>query len=349
MVQRFDPGCCCYPGCNIFDDSFTRGNSTNLGSDWTEVDGDWSISSNRLVIDEEGLCLCNTAHPDSEAKQIVSVALYGDNDGDQLGIVVDYDDSDNYHCVLLKVETGDPDPAATIEFYKVTAGTPNKLGATIADIDAEPNTWYNLKVCFTGTSIVCVFDSGDTYARETTEHGGYKVGVIVNAIPTMGTVLFDDFDYDEYWSSTNSDCETCQSCAGCISGRVPSIMKMVVTGFANSSCINCNNFDATYYVPFDESASGSTNCRWQYNPGIDSSCGPGPVGLCFVDIEDDGTLECRIITGANPGLGYTNWVKEYGAQVNCVAISAVDVPWSTDVPSPNWCNGSGTTCTLTAM
>jgi len=43
--------CCCKrrpTGCVILDDTFDRSDSTDLGSDWDEKSGNWSIDSNTL-------------------------------------------------------------------------------------------------------------------------------------------------------------------------------------------------------------------------------------------------------------------------------------------------------------
>ncbi len=42
--------CCAPAGCDYFTDEFTRADSTDLGDDWTEDTGDWSIASNMLTV-----------------------------------------------------------------------------------------------------------------------------------------------------------------------------------------------------------------------------------------------------------------------------------------------------------
>lgn len=52
---------CCHKNCGYFDDSFNRADSTDLGSDWTEVEGNWRIFENNLWEsgNPEAYVICN--------------------------------------------------------------------------------------------------------------------------------------------------------------------------------------------------------------------------------------------------------------------------------------------------
>src|SRR5690606_41656943 len=52
-----DCGCCEDEGggCTILADNFNRDDSTDIGPEWDEVEGDWSINSNRLVVSGSGI------------------------------------------------------------------------------------------------------------------------------------------------------------------------------------------------------------------------------------------------------------------------------------------------------
>src|SRR5205085_11633713 len=115
--------CCVLPGCTIFSDTFTRANSTNVGSDWTETNGDWEIDTNSLrTSDSDALILCNTEAdvaglPDGDG-YYVSVnfsSMVADQD---YKVYLNYTDANNHYYFLCR-KTGTDN---CVQIYEVNGG-----------------------------------------------------------------------------------------------------------------------------------------------------------------------------------------------------------------------------------
>lgn len=335
--------CSCCVACDIFYDDFNRSDGTNLGSDWDEVSGAWAIDTNRLSCTSDGIAICQTAHPDAEARQKVAVDVYGTDDGDSMIVIVDYVDSDNYHYASVEVGNN------LLRFYKRTGGSTSQLGDSVS-ITMAAEEWHSLEVCFSGTAITASVNGGVFHSRATTEHGGLYAGLGA-ALTSAGPALFDDFNYDKRYSSTNTICLTCSYCEGCLHGAVPAIIKAVVSGMADDVCSNCDNLDATYYVPFDETGSTPTACRWEYEHGLScddcNTIGDEPI---IIEISSGGRIRVWLHTATEPLVGAcsTSWEQTAtGSALNCMSLSSLSIPYWQEVES--CCDGSGATCLLTSQ
>jgi hypothetical protein len=65
--------CCTTEGCEIGEDTFDRSDSTNIGTDWTELSGEWEIDTNRLHCTADGIALWVDKH--LSAKQYPSFVV----------------------------------------------------------------------------------------------------------------------------------------------------------------------------------------------------------------------------------------------------------------------------------
>lgn len=165
-----DCSCCGPAGCDIFDDEFTRTDSTP-GADWTVVwGGGFAPDGSKLVVLGDGLLIADDAHPDSESYQHVIVRFYAGTNRDKCRIVLDYSDSDNYHYVEIECRG-----VAQLRFYKVTAGVASQIGDT-ETVDAAGQAWNTFEACFAEDLIGAKVD-GYWYTRDTTKHGGFQVGL----------------------------------------------------------------------------------------------------------------------------------------------------------------------------
>ena len=72
--MRFGGSCCC---CRILHDEFTRANSSDLGNNWTEASGAWSILSNYVQESSGGILVCDLPHPLGECSVVARVTWTG--------------------------------------------------------------------------------------------------------------------------------------------------------------------------------------------------------------------------------------------------------------------------------
>jgi len=92
--------CCC--GCVIASDDFNRANSTNLGSNWTELAGDWSIASNQLTVATSDAEARFEHTSPAQSTYHFRAVLYPENEGDQLYICID----DRYYLIIDRGPAG---------------------------------------------------------------------------------------------------------------------------------------------------------------------------------------------------------------------------------------------------
>lgn len=128
--------CCC---AILFTDTFTRANSTNLGSDWDEVAGDWSISSNTLTTsDDNAVALHSTTYDSTIAGWgfygIVSLPyptpLSEASFTNKVRIIFGYIDADNYHYVEFDYTWNSIITAGVTSIYSRVAAAETLLAKT---------------------------------------------------------------------------------------------------------------------------------------------------------------------------------------------------------------------------
>lgn len=85
--------CCCPGDCLITSDDFDRANSTDIGSDWEEMSGDWDIFSNKLrCFDPAGVVRNKAQNPYSD-NQVVRARIMDYVDGAKYRLLVHLDDT----------------------------------------------------------------------------------------------------------------------------------------------------------------------------------------------------------------------------------------------------------------
>ena len=212
--------CCVETGCLIGQDNFNRADE-DPPSGWTEVVGtEWKIVSNELQVDSDNAALrFNTAHPDGIASCVVNASVFGPNEGDELRVIVNYTDSNNYDFAQLKV--GD---TACLSLWSRVAGVNTMLSAKV--VDALHNEWHFLTVYFGPTAadsglldpegasnedvfavtMLDPFFKKVTYVKTGTgQYTGLGTGAI-GASP----VKFDDFMMSKHYHPTVGDATTCE-------------------------------------------------------------------------------------------------------------------------------------------
>ena len=254
----FFAGCTCCsdfpcPTYYIFVDEFTRSDSTDIGADWTEVAGDWSIASNKLRISSaNALALCDVFDA-SLPNHPMSVVFRMSANGDKARVIVNYTDSSNYDFVefqlgattstmRLYTRVGGSNTQISVE-YESTAGTSPTTGDDITmEICAHANY----------ISANATWGAAGLFAASRTTNTGNQAAVATGDTVT-GNVDFDSFKFygfdtegiDGYDAEAvlNPDCPRCfGGCASCNDEHSPSAYEVVLTGM---SCGSCN---ATFVV-----------------------------------------------------------------------------------------------------
>lgn len=374
-----DCGCCEAPAdCHIFADTFDRSNSTDLGADWTEVIGDWSISDDLLRVSEYGLCVCTHPHPDSETRQIVQVKLLGQNNNDAGGIVCDYVDQNNYHYVEVTFREY-PD-VSTLTFWKNTPSLMIQLGDT-RTIDAVLGNWATLKVCFRGDVIQAQFDGGEVYAEPTSECGGFVAGV--QATVMEESFYFNDFDYDKHYSTTNPKCPECSGggeglpCNCCSEGTMPTLWLVKIEGIVDDTCTagDCTLLNDSFIIDLtdfpDLNAFSHHDCASGFPPPCASCTGGGrlPFLVCstwapalndviIISLCSDNTtatpiLICRIaLVTSQITAEFHTFVKAFTSLPNCSELEDEELTFHDTVLSGGGsrkCNADSAKVYLTSL
>lgn len=240
--------CCpCEAGCEFFSDNFTRSDDDDPGA-YTEVSGDWDISSNALVTSSSnGVLIADAEHPDGDPDIKVTVTVNIATDGDIARIILDYVDSSNYWFAEVKAGTG-----AYLRIYQRSGGSNTQM----ADVSITRATGtFSFCGSIEGTNIRAFVVGGGDSCGALGSFSSPAWGIGTGTI--TGTVTITDVSA----SVVSETCEPCQTvCGVCCAGDVaPFQMKIVVTGVANGTCVDCNGFNKTYYLDH------TSTCFYEYH------------------------------------------------------------------------------------
>lgn len=129
-IRKFNPGCpCC--GCEYHFDDFNRSSSTDVGGDYTETSGDWSIvdfggGEGSLLIQNSNAVL--TIDKGALNDGVAGFVHFAFHAGDEVRFLLNYTDSDNYHFVQLEIGTGGISSfTAELSIWERSSGTNNLL------------------------------------------------------------------------------------------------------------------------------------------------------------------------------------------------------------------------------
>lgn len=192
----------CCSGCVYFEDDFNRPDSTNLGADWTEVAEDWEIKTNKLqVSDSNAIVTCDETNPDGTAIT-ATCTLKGAAEGDQLRILVDYVDSNNYW--FGEIEWGPAGGTGALRLWKRSGGS-NSCRGRLPLPAAISTAACDLVVCVgDGTiSAKCGTVILTAAHNETTSTMGLATGTVA------GAVTFDDLSLEKH-EEDDADCPACE-------------------------------------------------------------------------------------------------------------------------------------------
>lgn len=328
--------CCGAPSCTILADDFTRADSTNLGSNWTEDAGDWYIDTNTLyTATDNAIALAVPTAPDCNLR--VQATIKGSTNGSQARIILNYTDDANYDFVQVQFGTG-----ATLKIYSRRSSS-NTLQASVS-ITAATATSYNLSACEQSNGVICALFNGVTQIfgdvpDATSGTFGFASGSVAS-----GNVRFDDLNS----LVVSSDCYEC----GCLACGVcahdpPAEYAITIAGLTNASCANCTDANGTFYLRRCQPLG--TLCEW-YATFYPVCTVPfiGDINTYLMHFIDTGGGNTALIvqlvasdaTSATPPTGSSApiqaWRNDYAAvdgPINCNFSSLVVAP-----------QGGGTIC-----
>ena len=210
-IYLAESACCCdeaIVSCIIFEDDFNRIDSSNIGSNWLELVGDWEIISNKLVIDSTNASVqCQTEHSSSDMAVIVNVK--GFTSGDKVRVCVRMTDENNYLCAELVYGAS----SSTFNLFERLTGSDGSAKDTDVTTFVVTGDEVKIVVCVQGgllnavlydTNESPILDLTGSVSASSEKHAGLSTG---DTITTQ--VTFNDF----ILMSRNDKCQSCGKCA----------------------------------------------------------------------------------------------------------------------------------------
>lgn len=241
--------------CTWLEDNFDR---ASVGSDWTQVTGSWSVSSNQLSGPASGLIVC-IANPSGSTDMSIIVDYELAGATDEARVIINYADSSNYN--YLKIVGGTP---GSISIHKVVAGTHTQI--TIISTETIP-TSDTVRICQDDINTTASIDSIGDYTKS-------LVGVVpVHASGDqagMGCgsgagVKFDNF-IARFVTDTCGHCiigdEITGTCCG-LTHTLPLVKRFTGAGWSAVPAVcPCSVYNGTFFLGHRTPLTSFT-CDWQ--------------------------------------------------------------------------------------
>lgn len=242
---------CCCGACLEFEDHFYREDSTNLGADWDEVDGDWEIKSNHLYQSgTPGSFVQTTKHvpPRSAGEMYLAITASYFGSGQECELYAAYDeDSDTYWKATYKKLNSTGGGDWEVKLYKNTTLLDTVEMTPLPgfiDLGVDFSTDTNHTRCW-----ICVDADGDAKAGVLSgdepawsiENGGLTgTGAAVGHPNSVATNL-DDFLMAELHDATH-ECEACW-CHCCGNLLSPRLDATITDAIGRAACIDGQSVD----------------------------------------------------------------------------------------------------------
>ena len=336
--------CCCGPPpCTQFEDNFDRSNNTNIGSDWSEEEGDWSIASNKLSISSaNALCLCQASldHPYS-----LEVVYNATTLNDLIKIVFNYVDSDNYSFVLIEIE-----PDTFINFLKIVDRVGGVETVLVNTSDgSDVSTDIDVKLCVFNSYVILQTPGQNVSAHITSSSSvcGLGTGSILT-----GTVTFNNFVIHTP-DSINPECSPsiCDidcDCSPDFDTLVTTHLEVEIAGIVNNSpvdCSDCSDLNDTYLLT--NAICITTASRWRYVfPSGAQPCNAEELTVAFISK----TMVLVNFEGIDGAVTYfrTPLGESIPSDTDCNSLENFNVPPNT-VGTSRDCDNSSATCKITSI
>jgi len=356
MPKKNNPGCTCCDGesCTLLDDDFDRADSTNIGSNWTEVSGDASISSNKLAM-TSGTIITSTV-PHTTEQISITVTING-NSSTRFRIVLNYTDSSNYNYV-------DITPGGSIVCGIRSGGSDSTL--TSASSGTVSGGTYEINVCvrenYFNASVGGAFK---VQASLIATSGTYGLGMpSVSGSPTFDNFLAEKADGSCPWCNIGLTCTQSTGFALCTSGTLPTSWEVEISGVADDSCTECTTWNDTFILNY------VGGCVWvAYLFDLCSHCygrirltiGTVNLGLNYQDInvrislidttdcvlDEEGATEGDIVI---QNLTAPAYQRPYTAPIDCSTMTPQTFtgPFTASSAASPGCDWSSGSATITA-
>lgn len=130
----------------------------------------------------------------------------------------------------------------------------------------------------------------------------------------------------------------CDPC-GCRPRTRPAELTVTISGVADDAD-DCSEVNNTFILP-----GAGVGCQYQYNfPSIQHDI---RATLSRDGAETVLTVEARRFVFGLGVFAYITWEKRWPGRVDC-QFEDLDVPFLEDEPAHNYCDSSGSTCTVSA-
>lgn len=292
LFAFFWGGCPCCT-CDIFDDLFTRANSTDIGSNWSEDAGDWQIATNKLQSPASAFALATYTGDASNATVHAQVAVRTTSAGDKVRLVVGCTGTGDYFCGELKFGTGVTAANTTLKIFQRSGGTDTEL-ATATIKGTAPNLDATIRLCV-GTDGTIYFGLGTNIGivADRCGVGAGSVG-LATGDTAAGTITFDTFALDK----SEGSCLYC--CRGC-SGESPLAWDVTLPALTNGTCASCSSHSSqTYRISRCQASAipGVTigDCYWK-NWALTPCNGVNGFGLLLRFLNPAGDWQVRLSLG----------------------------------------------------
>jgi len=227
--------CCCPGACYVFYDQFNR---LTLGTDWTQVNGTWTLSGGQLV--EGGTAdsiLITTAEvpADSAGEMDAFVQVYNYNVGDVFRLYVAWDTASEYYMVQVTYQGSD---TWYVELCYKTSVLPGATATQLATVfGSGPDQYILIRGCIDsdGNFKGGVISASDepAWITATGTPVGRKMGL---GHDNTGGATFDEF----YVIELRTEDIVCSQCWCHCNGNVPSktLLATIWDATGRAACLN---------------------------------------------------------------------------------------------------------------
>jgi hypothetical protein len=316
---------CCCGACFEFIDYFYRDDSTNLGDDWAEIDGNWEIKSNHLYQSgtPNSFVVCQQKVPVRSAGEMyVAVTASDFVAGQECEIYAAYDeDSDTYWKGVYTKDNSTAGGTWTVKLYKNT----DLLDTATMNPMPWFQDWENMAVSDTDhvRCWICVDHDGNAKAGIISgsepcwsiENGGLVGRAAALGHPNSVETYLDDFFIAELHDQTH-ECEACW-CHCCGNLLAPRLNAVITGATGRAACLEGDEVELVWDWDggLQDRKGVITHVRGLYTNTFD------------ISIKCDGNGEDTECTGQNIRLELISQCAEVGGFVcstSCTAYPTTD-------------------------
>ena len=268
----------CETECFIGQDTFDRTDSTDIGCQWAEISGAWSIATNQLAQTgaAAGIAKYKVFHPTLDLNHYVEVdvvipAATGGPPtvpANDAMVLVNYLDGSNYHYAAFSVNSGNTTGTLTI----------GKAGGSFL---TTSQNWtagtYRMVVCWddddqilTASIQIPTATIGNSMSSTRVAAGKF-VGLGAGS-SSLGNEKFDNFEFWKHLSAEEPDCPDCSEFAfadpDCEPCTTPKASHNYALDFGaafltDDDCDQCDQIAGEYVVQYNPSIGAG--CFWTYS------------------------------------------------------------------------------------